>query len=150
MVTAKTQIRIGQMVAIMQAAHNLVISLMVVGMTRLNFSDPIDYDMAWQMLTRDIVLSNALGIVLNVLFFLALVERLFKTSLCLAMVYTAGFLWALFSWEYADLGDYFSIVFKGVIIFLLFQGVIGVRRERLEPAKKVDGDEKPKDEQDNK
>ena len=131
MVTAKTQVRIGQLAAIIQAALCLLRILTTLFITRhTEFIDPPDIDMELQML-GPIVLSNVLGMYLCICYFLALVRRLFKTSLCLAMVYTILFVVRLFRGEYFDLGDFVSVVLEGVIIFLLFQGIIGVRKEKL-------------------
>ena len=108
------------------------------------FADPPVVDKELQML-GPIVLTSVLGSYLCVCFFLALLCRLFKMSLCLVMVYTILFVVGLFRGEYFGFEGPVPVVLEGVIIFFLFQGVIGVRREKLEQSTKVDVDNTPLD-----
>jgi hypothetical protein len=116
--------------AIVMAVVGLLNCLTVLRTAR-HISPGPAYEAVFQMLVRPVVLSNVLGIVFCVCFFFALLGRVFKTSLCLVIVYTLLFVRVLFSSEYSDVADLLDAFFGGVTIFLLFQGVIGVRREKL-------------------
>lgn len=59
-----------------------------------------------------VVANRILNVFLTMLAWIVLPVQ-FVTSLCLVMLYTVGFVWALFCWEYSDLGDFFYVVFEG-------------------------------------
>lgn len=137
--TPKTQIRIGQLVAIVMAVVSLLNTLIVLGITRHNFSDHAVYVLVLQDLVRPIALSNVLGIVWCASFFLALWHRFFKISLFLLIVYTVLVVRSLFSLGYSDMGDISIAVFELLTVLVLCQGVIGVRREKLKQSVKAGG-----------
>lgn len=130
----KIQIMVGMWTAIMLLVVALVNTFMVLFTFRHYISDSIiRHDLIWS-----IVLPNGLFVLYCVCFAFTIRHRLLKTNLLLLVIHTLLVVRAFFRWEYVDMSDFFHPFFELFFIFCLSQGVIGMWREKLARATKVE------------
>jgi hypothetical protein len=119
----KTQIQIGRWTAIVELVGDLGRTLIVLFGFR-------GQSILWRYIVWPIVFSNGLSIVIFACLFFTIGRRLLRTSLFLMIAYTFLMIRTFFIWEYIDAEDILFIVGELFMLLCLWQGVIGVYREK--------------------
>ncbi len=133
------QIKVGMWMAITLLVMALVNTFIVLFLStfRHNISEPI----IWRGLIWPIVFSNGLAVLYCVCFVFTINRRLLKTNFLLLTIYVFLVVRSFFTREYIDVWDFIHTFFELLFIFLLSQGAIGMWREKLKRATKVETEE---------
>ena len=120
----KTQIRVGLLtsfVLLLIDLENMMVTVQII--FRKEMSD------SFQSVAMPIVLYIGLCILLYLGIFFTIYFRMLKTNFFLLIIYTIGEVRTLFFMS--DSADIWNYVFKVLFMFLLWQCLIGMKREKI-------------------